>query len=81
MTKIKTLKQRLKPEVKNRLNANKREYSASVRSLFIKLDKVKFVGDLTLEDVRLLHIFSDDTYSDKSGYQLMWCEHLFEDYD
>ena len=81
MTKIKTLKQRLKPEVKSRLNANKREYSASVRSLFIKLDKVEFVGDLTLEDVRLLHTFSDDTYSDKSGYQLMWCEHLFEDYD
>ena len=81
MTTMKTLKQRLKPEVKDRLKANKLKDPTSIRSLFIKLDKTKFVSDLKLEDVRLLHIFSDDTYSDKSAYQIMWCEHLFEDYD
>lgn len=57
MTKIKTLKQRLKPEVRAKLESNDRKYSASVRSLFIKLDKTIFVSSLTLDDVRMLHIF------------------------
>ena len=81
MTKIKTLKQRLKPEVKAKLESNDRKYSAAVRSLFIKLDKTIFVSSLTLEDVRMLHIFSNDTYMDKDGFELMWCEHLFDDND
>jgi hypothetical protein len=44
MTKIKTLKQRLKPEVKAKLESNDRKYSAAVRELFIKLDKTIFVS-------------------------------------
>ena len=81
MTKIKTLKQRLKPEVRAKLESNDRKYSAAVRSLFIKLDKTKFVSSLTLDDVRMLHIFSNDTYTDKGGFELMWCEHIFYDND
>ena len=81
MTKIKTLKQRLKPEVRAKLESNDRKYSASIRSLFIKLDKTIFVSSLTLDDVRQLHIFSNDTYTDKDGFELMWLEHIFDDND
>jgi len=81
MTKIKTLKQRLKPEVRAKLESNDRKYSASVRSLFIKLDKTKFISDLTIADVRSLHTFSDTSYVDKSAYDLLWCEHIFNDND
>ena len=38
MTKINTLKQRLKPEIKAKIESNGRKYSDVVRSLFIKLD-------------------------------------------
>ena len=70
-----------KPEVKAKLESNDRKYSAAVRELFIKLDKTIFVSSLTLEDVRMLHIFSNDTYMDKDGFDIMWCEHIFDDND
>ena len=81
MTKIKTLKQRLKPEVKARLESNDRKYSAAIRSLFIKLDETKFVSDLTIGDIRSLHTFSDTKLYNLDIYDLMWCEHLFDDND
>lgn len=81
MTEIKTLKQRLKPEVKARLESNDRKYSAAIRSLFIKLDKTKFVSDLTIGDIRSLHTFSDTKLYNLDIYDLMWCEHLFDDND
>ncbi len=81
MTKIKTLKQRLKPEVKAKLESNDRKYSAAVRSLFIKLDETKLVSDLTIGDIRPLHTFSDTKLYNLDIYDLMWCEHLFDDND
>ena len=81
MTTMKTLKQRLKPEVKDRLKANKLKYPTSIRSLFIKLDKTKFVSDLTIGDIRSLHTFSDTTLYNLDAHDLMWCEHLFDDND
>ena len=81
MTEIKTLKQRLKPEVKARLESNDRKYSAAIRSLFIKLDKTKFVSDLTIGDIRSLHTFSDTKLYNLDIYDLLWCEHLFDDND
>ena len=81
MTEIKTLKQRLKPEVKARIESNDRKYSAAIRSLFIKLDETKFVSDLTIGDIRSLHTFSDTKLYNLDIYDLMWCEHLFDDND
>ena len=81
MTKIKTLKQRLKPGIKAKLESNDRKYSAAIRSLFAKLDKTKFVSDLTISDVRSLHTFSDTRLHNLDAYDIMWCEHLFDDND
>ena len=81
MNEIKTLKQRLKPDIKAKLESNDRKYSAAVRSLFIKLDETKFISDLTIADVRSLHTFSDTSYVNRSAYDLLWCEHIFEDND
>lgn len=81
MTEIKTLKQRLKPEIKAKLESNDRKYSDAVRSLFIKLDKTKFVSDLTIGDIRSLHTFSDTKLYNRDIYDLLWCEHLFDDND
>ena len=81
MTEIKTLKQRLKPEIKAKLESNDRKYSAAVRSLFATLGKTKFVSDLTIGDIRSLHTFSDTKLYNLDAHDLMWCEHLFEDND
>ena len=81
MTEIKTLKQRLKPGIKAKLESNDRKYSAAIRSLFATLDKTKFVSDLTISDVRSLHTFSDTRLHNLDAYDIMWCEHLFDDND
>jgi len=81
MTKIKTLKQRLKPEIKAKIEANDGKYSDVVRRLFIRLDKTKFVSELKICDVRTLHTFSDTKLYNLNAYDVMWCEHLFDDND
>ena len=81
MTKIKTLKQRLKPEVRAKLESNERKYTTAVRGIYAKLDSTSIVSDLTLEDVRHIHMFSDMTYGEYTGSEIMWCEHLFEKHD
>ena len=81
MTKIKTLKQRLKPEIKAKLESNDRKYSAAIRSLFATLDKTKFVSDLTIGNIRSLHTFSNTQMYNLDIYDLLWCEHLFNDND
>jgi len=79
MSEMKTLYERLKPEIKDKLLQQDRKYSESVRNIIAKLDSNKFVSELTLSDVRNIHIFSDTDYMDQSAYELMWCEKLFED--
>ena len=81
MTKIKTLKQRLKPEIKAKLESNDRKYSAAIRSLFATLDETKFVSDLTIGNIRSLHTFSNTQMYNLDIYDLLWCEHLFDDND
>ena len=56
---MKTLLQRLKPEVKAALENNEPKYSGSVRSIFAKLDSTSFYGDLTISDVRSLYTFAN----------------------
>jgi len=81
MNEIKTLKQRLKPEIKAKLESNDRKYSAAIRSLFATLDKTKFVSDLTIGNIRSLHTFSNTQMYNLDIYDLLWCEHLFDDND
>tara|TARA_R100001510_G_scaffold47587_1_gene44964 strand:+ start:354 stop:599 length:246 start_codon:yes stop_codon:yes gene_type:complete len=81
MNEIKTLKQRLKPEIKAKLESNDRKYSAAIRSLFATLDKTKFVSDLTIGNIRSLHTFSNTQMYNLDIYDLLWCEHLFNDND
>ena len=56
---MKTLLQRLKPEVKAALENNEPQYSGSIRSIFAKLDSTSFYGDLTISDIRSLYTFAN----------------------
>jgi len=56
---MKTLLQRLKPEVKAALEKNESRYSGSVRSIFAKLDSTTFYSDLKISDVSSLYTFAD----------------------
>ncbi len=56
---MKTLLQRLKPEVKAALEKNESRYSGSVRSIFAKLDSTSFYSELTIGDISSLYTFAD----------------------
>ena len=56
---MKTLLQRLKPEVKAALESNEPQYSGSVRAIFAKLDSTSFYGDLTINDIKSLYTFAN----------------------
>ena len=56
---MKTLLQRLKPEVKAALESNEPQYSGSVRSILAKLDSTTFYSDLTIGDISSLYTFAD----------------------
>ena len=61
MTKIPTLYNRLKPKVRAKLKENEGKYSSSVREVIAKLESKYFIGDLTVDELRRVHLFSDST--------------------
>ena len=81
MTKIPTLYERLKPRVRAKLKENEGKYSSSVRQVIAKLENTYFVGDLTIDDMRRVHMFSDTSYVDQSAISIIWGDEIFEDYE
>ena len=57
MTKIPTLYDKLKPDVKAKLNKDEAKYSATIRKVIAKLESTHFVGDLTIDDKSNSYIY------------------------
>ena len=81
MTKIPTLYDKLKPKVKTRLKQDESKYSSSIRPVIAKLKSNHFVGNLTIDDMRTIHLFSGISYVDQTGIQLIWGEEIFDNYE
>jgi len=81
MTKIPTLYNRLKPRVRAKLKENEGKYSSSVRQVIAKLENTYFVGDLTIDDMRRVHMFSDTSYVDQSAISIIWGDEIFENHE
>jgi len=81
MTKIPTLYNRLKPRVRAKLKENEGKYSSSVRQVIAKLENTYFVGDLTIDDMRRVHMFSDTSYVDQSAISIIWGDEIFNNHD
>ncbi len=77
MSKIKPLYQKLKPEVKERLYNQSKDYNLTVNRITKKLKETCFYTDLKITDVQTLQTFSD-TYA-KEVHEFKWGEHLFDD--
>lgn len=72
---MKSLYQQLKPEVKEKLYSQNKEYQNTVRMIVKKLKETSFYTDLKITDVQTLQTFSD-TYAD-TVMDFKWGEHLF----
>jgi len=81
MTKIPTLYNRLKPRVRARLKENEGKYSSSVRQVIATLKSTYFVQDLTIGELRRLHLFSDTDYVNQTALSIIWGDEIFDDYE
>ena len=81
MTKIPTLYDKLKPRVRAKLKENEGKYSSSVRQVIAKLEDTYLVQDLTVGELRRIHLFSDTDYVNQTAISLMWGDEIFDGYD
>ena len=80
MTKIPTLYEKLKPNVKAELNKSEIKYGSTIRRVIAKLESAHFVGDLTIDDMKTVHLFSNTDYVNQTGLEFIWGEKIFDKY-
>ena len=72
-----TLYDKLKPEIKAKLDANYVEYKVSIDYIFNKLQTKDRYSELTIDDVRTLNTFSNSELYQTTQMDLMYGDHLF----
>ena len=72
-----TLYDKLKPEIKAKLEANHAEYALSIDNIFNKLQNNNRYSELTIDDVRTLNTFTNSELHRTTQMDLMYGDHLF----
>ena len=75
---MKTLYDKLKPEIKAKLEASYAEgYVTSIDYIFNKLQTKDRYSELTIDDVRTLNTFTNSELHQTTQIDLMYGDHLF----
>ena len=69
---MKNLYQKLKPEIKSRLQSNSDKYAVSVSSVVDKLKSTQYYNELTIGDIKQIRAFGDVSSTD-----ILWPETMF----
>jgi hypothetical protein len=69
---MKNLYQKLKPEIKSRLQSNSDKYAVSISSVVDKLKSTQYYNELTIGDIKQIRAFGDVTSTD-----ILWPETMF----
>ena len=72
-----TLYDKLKPHIKDKLDSYAEEYAISIRYIYDKLKTNNRYSELTVDDIKTIHTFTDIWYNDISGLELLYGDHLF----
>ena len=72
-----TLYQQLKPEIKDQLDNEAENYSSSINSIFENLKTKTRYSDLTIDEVRDIHVFSNLYTHNLTSNQVLYGEHIF----
>ena len=72
-----TLYQRLKPEIKNQLKAEAENYSTSIKCIFENLKTKTRYNQLTIEEVKDIHVFTNLYTHNLTPTQVLFGEHIF----
>ncbi len=67
----------LKPEIKNILCAEAENYEACIECIFENLKTKTRYSDLTIDEVKELHVFSNLFTHEISTHQVLYGEHIF----
>ena len=66
------LYQKLKPEIKSRLQSNSDKYAVSISTIIDSLKSKKYYNDLTIGEIKQIRAFGDVTTTD-----VLWPETMF----
>ena len=66
------LYQKLKPEIKSRLQSNSDKYAVSISTIIDSLKSKKYYNDLTIGEIKQIRAFGDVTTTD-----ILWPETMF----
>ena len=71
-----TLYDKLKPHIKDKLDAQANKY-ISIGLIYDKLKNKNQYNELTIDDIRTIHTFTDIWYKDVDTLDLIYGDHLF----
>ena len=69
---MQNLYQKLKPEIKSRLQSNSDKYAVSISTIIDSLKSKKYYNDLTIGEIKQIRAFGDVTTTD-----VLWPETMF----
>ena len=73
-----TLYDKLKPHIKDKLDAQADRY-ISIGLIYDKLKNKNQYNELTIDDIRTIHTFTDIWYKDVDTLDLIYGDHLFNE--
>ena len=73
---MKTLFDKLKPHIKDKLDAQAEKYT-TIGYIYDKLKTKNQYNELTIDEVKTIHTFTDLWYRDIDSLDLMYGDHLF----
>ena len=71
-----TLYDKLKPEIKDKLDSQAEKYT-TIGYIYDKLKTKNQYNELTIDEVKTIHTFTDLWYRDIDSLDLMYGDHLF----
>ena len=71
-----TLYDKLKPHIKDKLDSQAEKYT-TIGYIYDKLKTKNQYNELTIDEVKTIHTFTDLWYRDIDSLDLIYCDHLF----
>jgi hypothetical protein len=76
---MKTLYDKLKPHIKDKLKSQVGEYSVSINNIFSVLKNKHMYSQLTIDELRAINTFTDVFLMDLTQTDLIYGEYLLND--
>jgi len=76
---MKTLYERLKPNIKDGLVSNEKRFKLTVSNIYKTLKETYRYGELTIDTIQSIYVFSNTSSYDIDSFDWKWGDNLFYD--